>query len=37
MKVEKTIDDADIDDPELMGSKKHLTQKYTPLTIIKSL
>eukprot|EP00347_Sterkiella_histriomuscorum_P010348 403376650 len=31
------IDDAEIDDPELMYSKKHLCAKYTPLTVVKTL
>ncbi|CDW87208.1 UNKNOWN [Stylonychia lemnae] len=30
-------DDTEIDDPELMQSKKHLCQKFTPLTVVKSL
>eukprot|EP00347_Sterkiella_histriomuscorum_P012588 403367994 len=31
------VEDAKIDDVDLMYGKKHLCQKYTPLTIIKSL
>ena len=30
-------DDAEIDDPELMQTKKHLCAKFTPLTVVKSL
>jgi len=29
--------DAEIDDPELMYKKKHLCNKFTPLTIISAL
>jgi hypothetical protein len=31
------LEDCEIDDPELLNSKKALTTKYTPASIIKNL
>ena len=31
------VEDAEIDDPEILSSKKHLIIRYSPLAIVKTL